>query len=258
MIWSGSRRIGGPAPVAVLLAALAASGTAVAADDDTVTEFDRPGIGFGADVLKAGAMAWEQGGPSITRDRQDGAQSTLYTLDSLLRLGLGGHLELQLGADSYNWVRGDVRARGGGDASAGLKLTLPSVDEDFSWALLGRYTLPTGAPAFSQGGYSRQLGVSASWDLGAGRSLALYANYAQGDEGHTWTFSPSYTFYSDERFSGYVEAGYAHGVDPSRVAGGGMTWRVLRNVQLDISALRGLDSQSPDWQGGVGIAVAFR
>lgn len=254
-IWSGRRLAGARGLGAGLL--LATSGIATAQDGPAAPEFDRPGIGFGTEVLERGVMTWEQGLPSATIDRQDGVRSQQYTLDSLWRIGLGGNVEFRLGADSYNWARGDAHAQGGGDASVGLKLALPSSAEGFGWALLGAYTLPTGEAAFSQGESSRELGVTAAWDLANGRGIALYVNFADAEEGRTWTFSPSYTFYSNDSISSYVEAGYSRGADDSRVVGAGTTWQVLRNVQLDVSVLRGLNSDSPDWQGGFGVSVAF-
>ncbi|MFT4248619.1 MAG: transporter [Pseudomonas sp.] len=252
-IWSG-RRLRGLGAALLLVV----NGVAAAEDESAAPAFDRPGIGFGTEVLEQGVMTWEQGLPGVTVDRQEGQRSRQYTLDSLWRIGLGGNVEFRLGADSYNWLRGDVaHARGGGDASVGVKLALPALAEGFGWALLGTYTLPTGTAAFSQGEPSRELALSAAWDLAGGRGIALYADFADSVEGQTWTFSPSYTFYSDERIGGYVEAGYSRGADASRVAGAGMTWQVLRTMQLDIWVLRGLDQDSPDWQGGLGVSVAF-
>lgn len=87
-----------------------------------------------------------------------------------------------------------MRVRGGGDSSVGLKVALPSRSESFHWAALGTYSIPTGSPSFSDG-YSRELGVTASWDLAQQRAIALYVNYARDDDGHTWTFAPNYTFF---------------------------------------------------------------
>lgn len=252
-IWSGRR----PAGVAAALL-LAASGVA-SAQEQEAPAFDRPGIGFGTEVLGRGAMTWEQGLPSATVDRSEGVRSAQYTLDSLWRIGLGGNIEFRLGADSYNWARaGATHAQGGGDASVGLKLALPAAVAGFGWALLGSYTLPTGAAAFSDGGPSRELGLSASWDLAGGRGIALYADVTDADAGRTWTFAPSYTFYSDGRVGGYVEAGWSRGADDGRVAGAGATWQVFGRAQLDAWLLRGLSPDSPDWQGGLGVSIAFQ
>ncbi|MCF5933982.1 transporter, partial [Xanthomonas perforans] len=166
----------------VMLALCVASGHAAAQADDAPA-FDRPGIPFAAEALQPGAFAWEQGLPDASTDRSDGQRTTQYTADTLLRLGLFQNVELQLGSDSYNWQHGGgVRVRGGGDSSVGLKVALPSRSESFHWAALGTYSIPTGSPSFSDG-YSRELGVTASWDLAQQRAIALYVNYARDDDG---------------------------------------------------------------------------
>ncbi|PPU02846.1 hypothetical protein XarbCFBP7408_06270 [Xanthomonas arboricola pv. guizotiae] len=241
---------------AALLALCAVSGQA-AAQADQAPAFDRPGIPFAAEALQPGAFAWEQGLPDASTDRSDGQRTTQYTADTLLRLGLFQNVELQLGSDSYNWQHGGGgRVRGGGDSHVGLKVALPSRSDTFHWAALGTYSVPTGSPAFSAG-YARELGVTASWDLAQQRAIALYVNYARDDDGHTWTFAPNYTFFSGEHFSSYVEAGFDTGREHSRVAGAGGAWQLPHAMQLDVSVLRGLTSASPDWQGGIGLSIAF-
>ncbi|MCW2036668.1 hypothetical protein FHR67_001507 [Xanthomonas arboricola] len=220
--------------------------------------FDRPGIPFAAETLRPGAFAWEQGLPDASTDRSGGQRTTLYTADTVLRLGLFENVELQLGSDSYNWQHGGgERVRGGGDSHVALKVALPSRVESFHWAVLGSYSVPTGSAAFSDG-YSRELGVTASWDLPQERAFAFYVNYARDSDGHQWTFAPNYTFFSGEHFSSYVEAGIDSGGDHARVAGAGGAWQLPHAMQLDVSVLRGLTSESPDWQGGLGLSIAFQ
>ena len=242
---------------AVLLALTLLSQRASAQADDAPA-FDRPGIPFAAETLRPGAFAWEQGLPDASTDRSGGQRTTLYTADTLMRLGLFENVELQLGSDSYNWQHGGgERVRDGGDSHVALKVALPSRVESFHWAVLGSYSVPTGSAAFSDG-YSRELGVTASWDLPQERALALYVNYARDSDGHQWTFAPNYTFFSGEHFSSYVEAGIDSGGDHARVAGAGGAWQLPHAMQLDVSVLRGLTSESPDWQGGLGLSIAFQ
>jgi len=241
---------------AVALALGVVSGHAAAQAEDA-PPFDRPGIPFSAEVVQPGAFAWEQGLPDASTDRSDGQRTTQYTADTLLRLGLFHNVELQLGSDSVNWQHnGGARVRGGGDSNVALKVALPSRSGSFHWAALGIYRVPTGSRAFSDG-YARELGVTGSWDLPQQRAIAVYVNYASEDDGHTWTFAPNYTFFSGEHFSSYVEVGLDIGSAQSRVAGAGGAWQLPHAMQLDISVLRGLTSESPDWQGGIGLSIAF-
>ncbi|GAE56869.1 transporter [Xanthomonas arboricola] len=242
---------------AAMFALCGMSGQAAAQTEDAPA-FDRPGIPFAAEVLQPGVFAWEQGLPDASTDRSDGQRITQYTADTVLRLGLFQNVELQVGSDSYNWQHGGgAHVRGGGDSHIGLKVALPSQSDSFHWAALGSYSVPTGSAAFSDG-YARELGVTASWDLAQQRALALYVNYARDSDGHTWTFSPNYTFFSGERFSSYAEAGFDTGSEHSRVAGAGGAWQLPHAMQLDVSVLRGLTSESPDWQGGIGLSIAFQ
>ncbi|UUE98489.1 transporter [Xanthomonas hortorum pv. pelargonii] len=244
--------------VGLLGLVLCALSQQAAAQADEAPAFDRPGIPFAAETLRPGAFAWEQGLPDASTDRADGQRTTQYTADTVLRLGLLQNVELQPGSDSYNWQHGGgARVHGGGDSHIGLKVALPSRSDSSHWAALGGYSVPTGGPDFSDG-YARELGVTASWDLAQERALALYVNYARDNDGHTWTFSPNYTFFSGERFSSYVEAGFDTGSEHSRVAGAGGAWQLPHAMQLDVSVLRGLTSESPDWQGGIGLSIAFQ
>src|SRR6202012_1616933 len=45
-----------------------------------------------------GSVIYEQGLPTWTLNHDDGVRSSQYTTDSLLRIGLGANLELQLGS----------------------------------------------------------------------------------------------------------------------------------------------------------------
>ncbi|WP_184620106.1 transporter [Xanthomonas sp. 3058] len=238
--------------------ALCVASRPAAAQSEDAPAFDRPGIPFAAETLQPGVFAWEQGLPDASTDRSNGQRITQYSADTVLRLGVSRNVELQVGSDSYNWQHGGGRrVHGGGDSQVGVKVALPSRSDRFHWAALGTYSLPTGSRAFSDG-YAREVGVTASWDLAQARALAVYVNYARDDTGHTWTFSPNYTFFSGEHFSSYVEAGVDTGSEHSRVAGAGGAWQLPHAMQLDVSLLRGLTSESPDWQGGIGLSIAFQ
>ena len=105
-----------------LLAASLACGTVAALADDA-PGFDRPGWGFATNPLHAGQFAYEQGLPDWSRQRDAGVTSDLSTYDSLLRLGLGGGTELQLGGTPYNRLHqsGQPSVHGRGDTTLGLK-----------------------------------------------------------------------------------------------------------------------------------------
>jgi hypothetical protein len=213
--------------------------------------FDRPGIGFGTAVLESGQFSWEQGLPDFSSDRQAGQ---LYTASSLWRFGLGRRVELQLGADLFNRQSGHPAETGAGDASLALKYALPDLSPGWSWALLASYSHPTGQQPFRAGRPSQSLAFSLARELSEGRSFAWYLDYSSGDGHDSWTFSPSYTFYSDASFSAYTELGVSRGGEHSSSAGAGGVWRLSAQWQLDVWVLRGISHDATDWQTGFGIA----
>ena len=127
--------------------------------------FDRPGIAFSVTTLPAGTVSWEQGLPDLSRDRAEGVTRTEYSAGSLLRVGLAGNLELQVGHAAFNALRvsgseASLRTHGAGDTSVALKLALPALADKLEWALLGSTTLATGNSAFTAGDTAYALGVT--------------------------------------------------------------------------------------------------
>ncbi|TWI03745.1 outer membrane putative beta-barrel porin/alpha-amylase [Luteimonas cucumeris] len=223
--------------------------------------FDRPGIGFGTATLRVGGFAWEQGLPDFESSRQDGVHTRLYTANTLLRLGVGERLEVQLGIDAWQRLRIEgpeerLHAEGSGDTGVGLKWALPWGAEAFTWAILASTKAASGKPLLTDDDHRYDIGLTTEWELGEGRAIALYLDRSFGDQ-RSWTLSPAYSFALTETLGAYVEAGVSTGDDHSRAAGAGLTWRPLPRLQLDLSALRGLDRDSTDWQGGFGVSVYF-
>lgn len=247
------------AACSVSIALLFATGQALAAETPA---FDRPGLSFSTSTLPAGGFAWEQGLPDFSTDRSQGVRTTAWLADTLLRLGVTDTVELQLGADTWGGVRvrgnGAHRSEhGGGDGWGSVKWAPATVSETFSWAVLATASLPFGETPIGGGGNDYGLGVTAAWALPGDTGVSLYANRDWGDGGNGWLFSTDYGFPIGDGLDGFIEAGYGTGAARTRVAGGGLTWMATPWLQLDVSFLRGLDNESPDWQGGVGMAWYF-
>lgn len=224
--------------------------------------FDRPGIGFGTTVLAPGELAWEQGLPDVERMDADGVRTTTRTFGSLLRIGLGASLELQLAGAPHSQVRTRAeevheRVSGAGDSGVGLKWALPE-SGDLEWALLAQYGLANGSADLRPERHARSLGASVAGETGGGREFAVFAGYVHDDEGGGWQVSPSLSVFEGETLGAYVEAGFGTGASKGSVAGGGLTWQPHALLQFDVSLLRGIDADAADWTGGIGIAVGFR
>ncbi len=230
---------------------LVSSATLLAAEP---VSFDRPGIGFGTQVLSAGQFSWEQGLPDFSRDRQESGLMLSYSANTLLRFGLGSALELQLGSSLLNQQRGYANESGAGDSSLALKMNLPALFPDMDWALRATYQHPTGQAPFSAESSSRSLAVSVAHSFSAGRSLAFFLERSNSAQENSWSFSPSYTFYSGETVSAYTELGWSDDPEVGTTAGGGAVWRLNRHWQFDLWLLRGLSSHAADWQTGFGIS----
>lgn len=216
--------------------------------------YDRPGLGFTPVVLRAGDATWEQGLPDWSR----AGGASLYTADSLLRLGVGGPFELQFGT-SYNRlsVPGTV-TRGRGDSSLGLKFALPSAGK-FTWGLLGNVTFTNGARDFR--GQARQylLGAALNWQAGPRDALGAYLETIR-DDGHDdrlVAFNAGRAL--DGSLGAYVEVAWQHvaGAGDGGMAGAGLAWQLTPRVQLDIGARRRIAGHADTWQGGLGFAVYF-
>ncbi|WP_139350494.1 transporter [Rhodanobacter sp. B04] len=226
--------------------------------------YDRPGYGFTPVVLDAGDIIVEQGLPDWSRDRQDGTSSSLYSADSLLRIGLGGPVELQLGSSPWNALRqtgagGDTSIQGHGDTVLGLKLALPSSNQAFSWGLLGSVEFTDGAQAFRSERRQYLLGAQFNLQANENNSLGLYLQDVRSGGADSTTVAASDNYALGKTVTLYAEAAWLHVPDQGSgtVAGGGLAWMVTPRVQLDAGFDRRLSGAAPDWQTNLGVSIYF-
>lgn len=224
--------------------------------------YNRPGLAFSPNVLDPGDVTFEQGLPDWTRGRSSGTMSSLYTADSLLRVGLGHQLELALGDSLYNYQRttdASGSSEGRGDSSLLLKLALPSPWKPLSWGLQGGVEFTDGERDFRKDRNTYQLGVAANWQLDQKNTLGAYLNDARMGGRDSDTFALSENHALTDQLAVYAEVAIEHDPDygSGTLGGGGVIWQVAHNVQLDASFRHRLSGYANDWEAGLGASVYF-
>lgn len=257
--------------------AMVSLATPVMAADDMLRAFcpARPGLATPPCIVDSGHAQAEIGMADWTLNKQDGTRTdTLVAGDLLLRVGIGGRDEIQLGFTSFGTVRtrdisGVSRASGVGDMTLAFKHSLRSPDgSGFSVAIQPFVTLPTGGSSIGAGDWGAGLAVPVGAPLteaisleftpevdaavngdGSGRHLALSAV-----EGLSFSFSP--------QVSSAIEVQEVHDADPAghqdhALAGLSFAWQPAPVWQLDMGSVVGLDRHSPDIELYVGISRRF-
>ncbi|MGH8159063.1 MAG: transporter [Rhodanobacter sp.] len=226
--------------------------------------YDRPGYGFTPVVLGAGDITIEQGLPDWSRVQQDGITSSQYSADSLLRMGLGGPVEVQLGSSPWNSLRQigagmDYRSQGHGDTVLGLKLALPSSNPAFSWGLLGSVEFTDGAKAFRSDRRQYLLGAQFNLQLDERNSLGLYLQDVRSGGADSTTVAISDNYALGKTLMLYAESALLHapGQSSGTVAGAGLAWLLTPRVQLDAGFDRRLNGAAPAWQTNLGVSIYF-
>ncbi len=226
--------------------------------------YDRPGYGFTPVVLGAGDFTLEQGFPDWSRDHQSGVSSSQYTTDTLLRLGIGGPFELQLGGSAYDYLHEtgpgfNDSSHGHGDTNLAVKFALPTSSKIFSWGLLASVEFTDGSKAFRN--EQNQYLVGAQFNLQADEQNSLGAYFedvrAGGRDSTTMAFSDNYSV--SKTLTVYAETAFLHAPDQGSgaVAGAGMAWLVTPRVQLDAGFDHRLSGSASEWQTNLGVSIYF-
>ncbi len=226
--------------------------------------YDRPGYGFTPVVLGAGEVTVEQGFPDWSRDRQAGVSSSLYSADSLVRIGVGGPLELQLGAATYSYLRQrgggtDYSSHGRGDSQLGLKLALPSSNQAFNWGLLGSVEFTDGAKDFRSDHRQYLFGAQFNLQADEHNSLGAYLQDVRSGGRDSTTAALSDNYALTRALTIYVETALLHAPDQGSgsVAGAGLTWLASPRVQIDAGFDHRLSGTASEWQTNLGVSVYF-
>jgi Putative MetA-pathway of phenol degradation len=227
-----------------------------AAGEDAIVA-DRPGFGESAAVVPRWGVQVESG-LSWTRLGQD--QRLLDLPEVLLRVGVGGRLEVRVVASDWLRAAGDgTTSSGWSDMGIGFKwLAVAGADQV---SLRGVLYVPNGSTRWSdnrvdpEGAVAWSRALSDAWSLGATLSAHRYTSVPS-------TFvSPSVSLGRalGHELSTYVEYGasVAKGALPVQRIDNGYTWLPTGRTQLDFSLGVGLSSIAPDFFVSVGLSHRF-
>lgn len=258
-----AQRFMGPLAVAIASALLAVPACA----DTTSTSnpgYDRPGYGFTPAVLGAGDITLEQGLPDASHSADGGVGQTQYNADTLLRIGLGGPLELQLGRAVGSWLQtsgagSSATVHGHGDSIVGVKFALPNAGSAFSWGLLGSVEFTDGSPAFRNSRNQYLLGAQFNLQVDARNSLGAYVQEVRAGASNTGTLALSDNYALTPTLTLYAQAVLLHtpGQGGGSLGGGGLAWMATPRVQLDIGMDRRLGGYANRWQANLGVSIYF-
>jgi hypothetical protein len=236
---------------------------------------DRPGLGTPACTLDAGHVQIEVGLADWTLDRQAGVRSDEVDAgDTLLRIGVADHAELQVGWTAYGWTRERTgaavdRASGTGDLYIAVRRNLLRPDGSGTTVAIMPYaTLPTGGQAIGAGTWSAGVEVPFGFDLSDAVSLEFAPRIeAAADEdrhgrhlaygsvagvavdlGPVWNMTAELAATRDEDPSGH---------STRELAGLAFGWTPGHDFQLDAGANVGLDHAAPDLEIYAGVTRRF-
>ena len=257
------RPMPGKAPrVALAATALAILAFALPARADN-PGYDRPGLGFQPAVLNAGDVTIEQGLPTWTQDREAGITQSQYSTDTLLRIGIGGPFEAQLGTSFFNAVHQtgpgeNAWTHGRGDTILGLKWA-PRQQGNLTWGVLGSVEFTDGARDIRSDRRQYLLGADFNWQLTPSDALGSYVEdvRSDGQDQSTLAFSENHAL--TQSLTGYVEAALVHatGERSGTEAGAGLAWMLGERVQLDGSVRHRLGGHAQTWMASLGVSVYF-
>ena len=243
---------------------------------------DRPDTTESPFTVDAGHFQVELSFIDYTRDRRNGDRVTsraLAVAPVLVKLGLTGSVDLQIGFDPYTRVRTEERGTGlretvsgFGDTTVRLKVNLfgnDSTEATGGWALavMPFVTLPTADDGLGSDHVEGGVIVPASLDLCEGWSLGVMGELdlirSADDDRHVLDFVHTVTVAHDlsDRAGVFVEyAGFLSlndDADYRAYADVGATYALTPDLQLDCGLRFGLTEAADDFAVFAGMSVRW-
>lgn len=263
-----------PAAVLALAFFTACTLPAVAAEDSIGT--DRPDFVESSDTVGKGRFQIETS-VAFERTKTDGVRERTWSTPTLFRVGVSETLELRLETDG--WIRQRIddsstgertSARGGADASVGLKWHVVDGDEKKGTpgvALLAHVDLDSGSSAFRGNGLRPSLRVTAEWELPNEFGLGIMPGVAweKTAEGHRYAagiLAVTLNRKWSDQLKTFIEVA-GQRLASKRNGGStvtfdlGATWLLSKDIQVDTAIQAGLTKESPDLAVTVGLSMRF-
>jgi len=232
---------------------------------------DRPGFSTGAYTVKPGRLNIEFG-YQYSFNNHNNDTSTHTTPLSNLRLGITNKIELDLLWDGWNIddQEDSNPETSVTDASVGGKYRIIEIDK-FNLTALGLLSFPVGSSPSTSGHIDPRLGLL--WDYSLSNSMSIFGNVlantdvTKGDRNYSIQPIVGVSFSHTGQLGTYLEynsdiplhTGRSSEPGSSSVQNtinGGVTYLLTDDIQLDINAGVGLDSETDNFIG-TGISIRF-
>lgn len=220
---------------------------------------DRPDFVEATAVLDAGVVQVETGGRLTWADRADAAPDGL-DMPSLLKVGVGGEVELRLESALFEWpLGGSARAAA---LSPGLKWSPWASPDGVAVAVLAHADVPLDGSARSRMEPSLRVVVAGPWNDVWAWGVMPGARWTVDGRGvRRWSgllgavvsraLPGGWGTYAEIAAAGFDERGLdAH-------AGAGATWLLTDDWQLDASVTAGLTDRATPATLGLGVSHRF-
>jgi hypothetical protein len=209
---------------------------------------DRPGLADGAGVVGRGTAQLELG------ISHEGADDSLLTLPTLLRLGITDRFELRvesgvlgLSSGDHDWV----------PVAVGFKWRMR--DGDIPLSLIASIQPPSGGGPFTSYDFEGGVRLVSDIDLGSGFSLTPNLGVGLAEGGGTTAVVAASLGREVGNASPFIDFEVQNDQDEtSMIVDGGIAWIVRQDTQLDVSAGVNVSGAAyPDWFVSAGVSRRF-
>jgi hypothetical protein len=244
-------------------------------DTTDLINADRPGIADGSRVIQTRQLQIEIGAQQERR-RDGGVRRTTTFVPLLIRFGISDRLEARIETNSLTSNETaspnapTLRATGYAPVSIGAKYQFYDSESDNrrSFGLIARLFAASGSSEFRADRYTGDVRLAADWDFAPRLSLNPNVGVArqEDDQGRTFTAALgaiTLTYSPTDRISPFVDLGAQSPETPAGTAAiivdAGLGYIVGRDIQLDVSAGRGVHGATPPRPFiAAGVSIRYR